>query len=263
MKLIDAHCHIHQSEFFGDEREAVYDRARASDVAMICASTSVQASREALDFCAAHEGCYALVGIHPHDAAREDIAAIGELLRADNSGAKIIYGIGEIGLDYYYEHSPRADQIAALEQQLQWASDYDLPVSFHVRDEKTLRGVVWDDFWPVFDNFHGLRGVLHSFTDGRRQLERGFERGLYVGINGISTFTKDSEQQRLYASLPLEKIVLETDAPYLTPAPLRGRMNEPSFVGRVAEHAAAVRGLSFGAVADATTANAKQLFHLE
>lgn len=263
MKLVDSHCHIHESEFFVENREEVYRNAVAADVAMICASTSVQASREALDFCANHDGCYALVGVHPHETATETIADIGKMLKNVQNGQETIYGIGEIGLDYFYMNSPRQTQITAFEQQLQWAQDYNLPVSFHVReDKKPENGSVWDDFWPILDNFHGIRGVLHSFTDVQTQLDQGFSRGLYIGVNGISTFTKDKAQQELYATIPLEKMLLETDAPFLTPAPFRGKMNEPSFVGRVAEHMATVRGVSLDLVSAATTANARALYSI-
>lgn len=251
MKLIDSHCHIHEAEFFPEpsEREAAYQRAVDAGVGILCVATSEKASREALEFAARHDGTWAVLGVHPHEA-KDGCAAVGELLAEKHD--KVV-GIGEIGLDYYYDNSPRDAQITILEQQLQWAMDYDLPVSFHVRE-------AFADFWPVFDNFHGIRGVLHSFTDTQANLEQGFARGLYVGVNGISTFTKDVAQQQLYANIPLERMLLETDAPFLTPAPLRGKMNEPSYVGRVAEHAAALRQVSVGAVAQITTDNARRLF---
>ena len=251
MKLIDSHCHIHEAEFFPDpaEQEAVYQRAIEAGVGMLCVATSEQASREALDFVRNRENIWAVLGVHPH-AAKSGCMAIGDLLAEKHD--KTI-GIGEIGLDYYYNNSPSETQIAVLEQQLQWAMDYDLPVSFHVRE-------AFADFWPVFDNFHGIRGVLHSFTDTQANLETGFSRGLYVSVNGISTFTKDAVQQSMYAAIPLEKMLLETDAPFLTPAPLRGKMNEPKFVGRVAEHAAELRGVSASVVSRMTTDNARALF---
>ncbi len=251
MKLIDSHCHIHESEFFPDasQQEAAYTRAIEAGVGILCVATSEAASREALDFVAAHDHTWAVLGVHPHEA-KDGCAAVGELLAEKHDKT---VGIGEIGLDYYYNNSPREVQIAVLEQQLQWAMEYDLPVSFHVRE-------AFDDFWPIFDNFHGIRGVLHSFTDTQANLEAGFSRGLYVGVNGISTFTKDAAQQKMFATIPLEKMLLETDAPFLTPAPLRGKMNEPSYVGRVAEHAAALRGISVAVVSDATTDNARRLF---
>lgn len=249
--MIDSHCHLHDTEFYPDDREAVYQRAVRAGVAMVCVGTDVRSSREAVEFAARHERAYAVVGIHPHEAAVCAANDIADLLK----NGQPIHGIGEIGLDYFYAHSARDVQTQRLEEQLQLAVDYDLPVSFHVRE-------AFHDFWPILDNFHGLRGVLHSFTDTQQNLERGFARGLYVGVNGISTFTKDPVQQQMYASIPLEKMLLETDAPYLTPAPLRGTMNEPSFVGRVAEHVATQRNVSLSDVVDATTANARRLFNI-
>ena len=161
--------------------------------------------------------------------------------------------MGEIGLDYYYNHSPKNTQIQALEAQIQLALDYNLPISFHVRE-------AFDDFWPVLDNFTGVRGVMHSFTDTPAHAEQGFTRGLYIGVNGISTFTKDPAQAEFFAALPVERMVLETDAPYLTPRPFRGKMNIPAYVGSVAEFHAHARGMSLDAFASATTANAKELF---
>lgn len=258
-ELIDTHCHIHESEFYGDdERVAVYQRAVESGVTMICVSTSVQASREAVEFCRDREQAYPVIGVHPHDA---DGGTDGIVELLDDT---TVIGIGEIGLDYYYQNSSRQAQIRAFEQQLQWAQDRRLPVSFHVRNYQDGRvgQSVWEDFWPIYDNFRLIGGVLHSFTDTAEQAEAGLSRGLHIGINGISTFTRDREQQEMYRQLPLKSLVLETDAPFLTPAPLRGTMNEPKFVGRVAEHMATQRDVSLSEVAAITTANARQLFSI-
>lgn len=146
-------------------------------------------------------------------------------------------------------------QIQALEAQIQLALDHNLPIIFHVRE-------AFADFWPIFDNFRGIRGELHSFTDTQLNLDEGLKRGLYVGVNGISTFTKDPLQQAMFANIPLEKMLLETDAPFLTPTPFRGKVNEPAFVRNVAEHQAAVRELPLEQIAAATTANAHALFAL-
>jgi TatD DNase family protein len=139
MLTFDTHCHIHDSEFFLENREEAYRLSREADVAMVCVGTNVQSSNEALEFCRTHEACYPIVGIHPHDAKdnkAEDILAL-----VDANRDKII-GIGEIGLDYFYDHSPREVQIERLREQLQIATDYNLPVSFHVRE-------AFQDFWPV------------------------------------------------------------------------------------------------------------------
>ena len=250
MKLIDSHCHIHDTEFFGDQREAVYARAVEAGVGMIAVGTDQRSSVEAVKFAESHDLVWAAVGVHPHDT-KDGWETIAELA---GSSQKVV-AIGEIGLDYFYNHSPREVQIRGLEEQLQIALDRNLPVSFHVREAFT-------DFWPIFDNFSGLRGVLHSFTDSRANAEAGLSRGLHIGINGISTFTKDANQQELYRSLPLEKILLETDAPFLTPAPFRGKMNEVGYVELVAKHAAQVRGQSFDDVAATTLASTRALFSI-
>lgn len=250
MKLIDSHCHIHEAEFFDTVTQTqVYERAQQNDIGIICVATSEFASREAVAFADSHDNAWAVVGVHPHEAVHGCGEIGGIVKQAENA----VVGIGEIGLDYYYTHSPKQTQRLILEQQLQVAQDYNLPVSFHVRD-------AFDDFWPIFDNFSGIRGVLHSFTDTQTNLEKGFERNLFVGVNGISTFTKDRKQQNMYASIPLERMLLETDAPFLTPAPFRGTMNEPTYVERVAEHMATVRNVPFDFVCQTTTDNARRLF---
>ena len=250
MDIIDTHCHLHDSEFYPDNREEAYQQSVDAGVTMICVGTNVKSSQEALEFCRTHAGCYPIVGIHPHDAKGSDVAQIRQLVQQNR--AKII-GVGEIGLDYFYEHSPRELQQQVLRQQLQIAVDYDLPVSFHVRD-------AYNDFWQILDEFPDIKGVLHSFTDTQANLDEAVRRGLYIGVNGISTFTRSQSQQQLFADVPLSKIVLETDAPFLTPVPFRGKMNLPAYVGRVAEHQAILKNTSTQDVIRITTANAKAIF---
>lgn len=247
--LVDTHCHLHDSEFFKDSREQAYEQSIKAGVQMICVGTDEPSSIEAVEFCANHSGSYPVVGVHPHEAIH-GWDGIAQLLV--NNREQII-GIGEIGLDYHYNHSPKNTQITALEAQLQLAVDHNLPVSFHVRE-------AFDDFWPILDNFHGVRGVLHSFTDIASNAEKGFMRGLYVGVNGISTFTKDPQQIDFFAHVPLGRILLETDAPYLTPKPFRGKMNISAYVGSIAEFHACTRNVPHELVCDTTTANAEEVF---
>ncbi len=258
LRLIDSHCHLHDTEFFADNREELYQQTIAAGIGIICVGTDERSSRQAVEFAVNRDYTWAAVGVHPHDS-KDGWNEVERLLkaRADNSP---IVAIGEIGLDYYYNHSPRDVQIQALEAQLQLAVDYDLPVSFHIRDGAAGQVSVWDDFWPIFDNFHGVRGVLHSFTDTCLNLDKGFARGLYVGLNGISTFTKDQAQQELFASIPLERLLLETDAPFLTPKPFRGKMNMPRYVELVAKYWADNRNILFDDLSEATVRNTKNLF---
>ena len=161
--------------------------------------------------------------------------------------------LGECGLDYYYENSPKEAQKAILRFQLELAQKHSLPVIFHVRE-------AFDDFWPIVDEYKGIRGVIHSFTSTTRVLDEILQRGLYVGLNGIITFTKQPEQLAMAKAVPLEKLVLETDAPFLTPSPYRGTICLPKHVRTTAEFLADLRGEPLSAIADSTTRNARMLF---
>lgn len=249
--LIDSHCHIHDPQFYPEDRESVYGRAIESGVKMIVIGTSESDSREAVSYAATHEEVWAVVGVHPHDT-KDGWQDIGQLL--SEKPIRLV-GIGEIGLDYFYNNSPRDVQIQGLEQQLQWAQDYNLPVSFHVRE-------AFSDFWPIFDNFSGIRGVLHSFTDTAQTLERALGRGLFIGVNGISLFTRDAAQQTMYDSIPLNRLLFETDAPFLTPPPYRGKVNEPAMVRVIADYHAVRRNIPKDEIAHAATVNTMSLFAL-
>jgi len=246
--LIDTHCHIHDANYPLDIGDVLTRAHHAGVNQMICVGTSVLSSSDAIQFAAQHEHIYASIGVHPHDT-QEGWQGINSL--SDPS----IIAVGEIGLDYFYTHSPRETQIKALEWQIDLAMTRNLPIIFHVRE-------AFDDFWPIFDNFSGIRGVLHSFTDTSANLDEALKRGLFIGSNGISTFTKSTEQRAMFAKIPIENMLLETDAPFLTPAPLRGKINEPAFVRNVAEYHAITRGISLEEIASKTSANARALFAL-
>jgi len=248
MQLIDTHCHIHESSYPLDVEEVLKDAHEVGVVKLICVGTSEKSSHEAVLFAADHANIYASIGVHPHDT--KDGWNIEGLAEKPE-----VVAVGEIGLDYFYTHSPREVQLEGLQAQIELALKHDLPIIFHVRE-------AFDDFWPIFDNFHGIRGELHSFTDTKRNLEEGLKRGLYVGVNGISTFTKNETQKEMFKSIPLKKLLLETDAPFLTPTPLRGKVNEPAYVMRIAEFHAQLRGISLEEIAASTTANAETLFAL-
>lgn len=265
--LVDTHCHIHDEDYPLSPVETLRRAHEAGVNKLICVGTSQKSSADALAFAEMHDDVYAAIGVHPHDT-KEGWGRIAELALLhrgkaiqdtstqsnDHKKAKLV-AVGEIGLDYYYNHSSREVQITALEAQMQVAVDTNLPIIFHVRD-------AFDDFWPIFDNFSTLKGELHSFTDTLVNLEQGLKRGLFIGVNGISTFTKDTHQQQMFAAIPLERMLLETDAPFLTPTPKRGTVNEPAFVGLVAEYHAGLRGISRDEIARVTTANAQKLFAL-
>lgn len=245
--LIDTHCHIHEPIGLA-ERDIVTNAADAQVGVMICVGTSEESSVAAIAFAERQPKAFAAVGVHPHDT-KDGYDAVARLA---GSSQKIV-AIGEVGLDYFYDHSPRTIQIAALRAQLRVAVEHDLPVIFHVRE-------AFADFWPILDEFPNVRGVLHSFTDTEEHLHEALERGLYVGVNGISTFTKDETQRAMFASIPLNRMVLETDAPFLTPAPYRGKINEPAQVRTIAAFHAQQRGVDISEIAEVTTRNALTLF---
>ena len=247
--LIDTHCHIHESYELPID-EVLQHATEAGVGEYICVGTSENSSKLAIEFAENHPEAYAAIGVHPHDT-KDGYGAIADLA---GTSSKIV-AVGEIGLDYFYNHSPREVQIEALEAQIQVALKHDLPIIFHVRE-------AFDDFWPIFDKYPGIRGELHSFTDSSDNLHTALNRGLYIGVNGISTFTKDETQKATFDAIPLDRLLFETDAPFLTPAPLRGKVNEPAYVKLVAQYHADRRGLRLEEIADATTANARALFNL-
>jgi len=246
--LIDTHCHIHESDFPLPIEDVLAHAVDADVKKLICIGTNEQSTREAISFAESHDNAWASIGVHPHDTkdGYDEIAALA------GTSDKIV-AVGEVGLDYFYTHSPKEMQIEALKHHIEIALKHDLPIIFHVRE-------AFDDFWLVFDSYSGIRGELHSFTDSKENLEKALERGLYIGVNGISTFTKDEAQKDTFDSIPLDRLLFETDAPFLTPAPFRGKVNEPAFVRNIAEYHANRRGISVEEIASATTANAEKLF---
>lgn len=252
MHLTDTHCHIHEADY-PDATEAL-KRAKEERVdRLICVGTDEITSRDAADFTARHEHTWYSIGLHPHDA-KSGVKAIDELRRIAQDFPQKLVAVGECGLDYFYDNSPREDQIKMLHAQFELAQEFDLPMIFHVRN-------AFDDFWPMYEQYRP-HGVLHSFTDTMKNLEKALSYGLYIGVNGISTFTKDPAQKEMFTKIPLENLLLETDAPFLTPHPHRGKMNEPALLRHVAAHHAHQRGDTLTAIAAATTLNATSLFNL-
>lgn len=244
----DTHCHIHEANY-ADPMGAL-SRAQESGVnRLICVGTDAKTSREAVDFVKNRENCWASLGIHPHEAVHDGVAKLESLMNDK------VVAIGECGLDYFYDHSPREKQIEILHQQIELAQKYNLPLIFHVRE-------AFDDFWPIFDQHQGLRGVLHSFTDSKQNLQKALDRGLFIGVNGISTFTKADAQREMFASIPLENLLLETDAPFLTPVPKRGTVNEPAFITHIAHHIVNLQSITLEELSRATERNATTLFSL-
>lgn len=251
IQFTDTHCHIHESSY--DDGEGAYERALAVGVGrMLVVGTNDQSSEEAVAFARCHDKAWASLGLHPHDAKTglDGVRFLDDILQ---KSTERIVAIGEIGLDYFYDNSPREMQIDLLHAQIELAQTYNLPIIFHVRE-------AFSDFWPILDQYKGVRGVLHSFTDNMSNMEQALSRGLLIGVNGIATFAKD--RQDVYREIPYEHMVLETDAPYLTPTPLRGKVNEPAFVTHVAQHIANLQSISLQELSRVTEQNATHLFSI-
>lgn len=254
-ELIDSHCHLQFESLKGDLGRVVADAESEGVGRMICVGTSLQDSEEATDFAARLGNVWASVGAHPHDGADYLHQADSDQRLAGLLTRPKVVAVGEIGLDYYRPISSKQDQQAVLRRQIEVGQNTSLPFIFHVRD-------AWEDFWKIFDSYQGITGVVHSFTAHLPELEQILSRGLYVSLNGIMTFTKDGKQLVAAKAAPKDRLLLETDAPFLTPAPFRGKPCEPKHVRVTAEFLAELRGETLDELAAATTKNSERLFGL-
>ena len=252
--MFDTHAHVHDKAFDAD-RDAMLARAREAGVTrIITIGTDIADSARAQAAAAAHDIEYA-IGIHPHEAvdAPPDVPAALDALIA--AGARAPRAIGEMGLDYFYDHSPRDVQRRVLITQLRYASERGIPAIFHQRD-------AFDDFIAVLEE-HGAktRGVVHCFTGDTEQAKRltdGF--GLYLGIGGVATFKTAQNVRDAVRAVGTDRIILETDCPYLAPVPHRGKRNEPAFIAATAATIAGLFDLDSSEIVSRTTENAVALF---
>ncbi len=261
--LIDTHCHLHDKQFFTEEQaEEMVKRAYEKGVErIICIGTDPEDSLAAAEFASKHQNVYWTYGIHPEEATKEFHSgprrsrpsprgsranARAAALRNAPSQNSLV-AIGEVGLDYHSDGYDREGQIKLFEEMLQLAVDNDLPVSFHVRN-------AFPDFFAVTANFPKVRGCVHSFTDSKKTLKKILENtDFYVGVNGLATYST-------LPTPPLERILLETDAPFLTPTPYRGIINEPGYVYEIATWLSQKLNVDYQTIAKETTKNAEQLF---
>ena len=250
--LVDAHCHLGDTAFDAD-RSAVIARARDAGLGhIVVIGESLASAERAVGLAQSIPGLSATAGVHPHDARTWNPAS-ERALRALLARPEIV-AVGETGLDYYYDHSPRDDQRRAFEAQLAIAAELRLPVVIHSREaDDDLAALVrqWASRVPAL--------ILHSFSGGRVLMDAGIEVGAYFSFSGMITF-KNWLRNDAIEAVPLDRILIETDAPYLSPAPYRGRRNEPAFVRRVAEQIALVRKLDPEEVVAVTGRNAERVF---
>ena len=255
--LADTHCHL-TDPAFADEVDAVIARARAAGVTHIVAvggGGPIALSEAAADLATRYDFVHATAGIHPHDSSSYDDATEARIAKLLD--AKSIVAVGETGLDYYYDHSPRDVQRSALARQLALAARYDVPIVLHCRDaEQDLRAVI------EAERSLPLEGVVHCFTGGYDDARWYLDAGLTISFTGILTFKKADELRDVARRLPLDRLMVETDSPYLAPVPFRGKRNEPAYVAHVASALAELHQTSSDDVARITGATAARLFKI-
>jgi len=254
MELVDTHCHL-QFPKLADNISRVMDDAAAVGVTrIICVGTSLEDSRQAIDFASKFDNVWAAIGAHPHDGKNFDYQTGAKQLAELTKQPKVV-AVGEIGLDFYKDYSPREEQEKLFRLQLEAGLPSGLPFIFHVRD-------AWKDFWRIMADYSDIKAVVHCFTAGQKQLDKVLDRGWYVGLNGIMTFTRDEAQLQAAKYLPLDRLLLETDAPFLTPEPFRNEICEPKHIKNTAEFLSDLRDEQLDKLSKATTDNAVKFFNL-
>ena len=252
--LVDTHTHLNDSKFAGSEAEVIAQAKEAGVTRLINMGDTLQSSAKAVELAAAYDGVYAGVGIHPEE--------IYELGKADDeqltawTREKRVVAIGEIGLDYYWEkdEEKRALQRRMFIHQLDLARQLHLPVCIHDREAHG------DTMAILKKEGKGLKGVLHCFSGSYEMAKEIYKMGWYIGVDGPLTYKNAAKLPEIVEKFPLERILVETDAPYLAPVPMRGKQNEPAFVRYVAEKVAEIKGISVENVAKQTSTNAEELY---
>lgn len=251
--LFDSHCHLTDERLI-DEAEQVVARAREAGVARMVTIGADPADMEAaVELASRLDGVWASVGVHPHVADRAGADVFDRIVEL--AGREEVVALGETGLDYYYDNAPRDAQRRAFARHLELGAELELPVVVHSRsaDEDTAA--------MLREAGRSVRGVLHCFAGGRELLEAALDAGWFVSFSGLVTF-KNYEGEALVRAVPAERLLIETDSPYLAPVPKRGRRNEPAYVRHVAEGVARLRGERFEVVAETTARNAACFYAL-
>jgi TatD DNase family protein len=254
MRVFDSHCHLDFPDFV-EERDAIVARAEAAGVErMITISTRVRQGHALLAIAERYESVYFTIGTHPHQAAEEAETDV-EAIRAFAAHAKCV-GIGEAGLDYHYNYAPEAIAKTVFRAQIGLSRDLGLPLVIHAREaDDDVAAILREEM-----KIGPFKAVLHCFTSSRALAEAGLELGLYVSFSGVLTFKNSADLRAIAKDVPLDRVLVETDAPFLAPVPHRGRRNEPAFVVDTARVLAEIKGVTPEALGEATRANTLRLF---
>ncbi|WP_404378342.1 TatD family hydrolase [Caenispirillum salinarum] len=252
--LVDSHCHLDFPDF-AEDFDGMLARAAESGVGhMLTICTHITKFEKVLALAEAHEQISCTVGIHPHEAGNEPETEAATLL--EKARHPKVVGFGETGLDFFYDHSPREEQKRSFRSHIQAAREMQLPIVIHTRNADDETAVILEE--EVGKG--AFPGLIHCFSSGPELAEKAVEFGLYISLSGILTFKKSEQLREIAARVPLDRLLVETDAPYLAPVPKRGKRNEPSFVAHTAKVLAEVKGVSMKEVEEVTTANFFRLF---
>jgi len=255
MELVDTHAHLDFPRFDKDRKEVI-ERAIDGGVKIIVnIGSSMTSSRNSVELSRRYNEIYSVVGIHPHNADSFNLN-VSKKLESLSENKKVV-AIGEIGLDFHYDNSPREKQKQAFRAQLRLAKSLDLPVVIHTRDadEETLK-ILREE------NADKIGGIMHCFASDKKMASEILDLGFYIAFGGLITFKNLNNLREVVKEVPINKILVETDAPYLTPDPYRGKRNEPLYVKYVAEKISEIKGLSKEEIAKKTTQNAKKVYNI-
>lgn len=252
--FVDSHCHINADNFASD-RENVIERAQAAGIKYIMdVSDDIAKTEEIVRFCRTHKNVYTTAGVHPELAGQYADLSADRLIKASQS--PYVVGIGECGLDYYYNNDTRDSQIKVLKQHIVAAQETGLPLIIHNRDSD-------DDMMEILDTEYRKKtfsGELHCFSSSEKLCDFALKIGFYISASGIITFKKSDQLRSILAKVPLDRLLIETDSPFLAPEPYRGRRNEPAYVVYTAQKLAEIKNMTIEDLADITTRNFLNLF---
>jgi len=255
--LIDSHCHLNYDDF-GDDFDLVIQRAKDVGIMkMLTICTELKEAQAILDLANSRDELWCTVGVHPHEAKEAvEQGDLYEMLKHFTQFDKVI-GLGETGLDYYYEHSPKVEQQEAFKTHIRLAKETGLPLIVHTRDAEE------DTIAMLRAEQGNITGVIHCFSGSQWLAEQSLELGFYISISGIVTFNKAQGIRDTVMTVPLDRLLVETDAPYLAPVPKRGQRNEPSYMIHTAQKVAELKGVAMDELAAVTTSNFERLFNIQ
>lgn len=251
MRWTDTHCHLNHPDLYAEWHAALFRAQQSGVQRLILIGYDLESSRRAVELAEQSDALYATVGIHPHDAAQCDTDSL-QTLRELAAHPRVV-AVGEIGLDFYRNLSPREAQYEAFHAQMQLAQSLSLPVVIHCRE-------AYEEVLSILAQYPAVQGVLHCFSGTAEQAQQGLELGYYLGIGGVVTFKSAESLRAIVRDMPRDRLLLETDAPYLAPHPYRGKRNEPAYLPLIAQQVAALWDMPLEQLSEITEANTQRLF---